>query len=384
MAGSSVQTKVLNQIKYLNKAGADCRGAFFSTEVKAITPLNENVDLIPVENCKWKYFHIIGQRRLLDKAIFNFLKSKAFQTDIFYLRYPGASKGLYQIAKKFGSKIVSEHQSNEVAEIKSFKNQHPFGLKISKLISWYLYYYLPILNENKWGILFAQKINSIVTITNELANYQRFKGCQNVIVSANGIGVKDYDTRSINKFNGTLKLLFLKGTSSNAGWNGISRLIDSIDKFEGISNEIKVIICGHLIEGEIPQRNYIEHKGYLKKEELNQLFDQVHIGVSTLALYKKDLQEAAVLKTREYTARGLPFIYAYSDPDLDEDSKEFALKFPNDSSFIDIQKVIDFAHKTLEDNAIPQKMRKYAEQHLDFEIKMNELYLELKKLVVAN
>ena len=345
--------------------------------------MNENVDLIPVENCKWKYFHIIGQRRLLDKAIFNFLKSKSNQTDVFYLRYPGASKGLYQIAKKFGSKIVSEHQSNEVAEIKSFKNQHPFGLKISKLISWYLYYHLPILNENRWGNLFAKKINSIVTITNELADYQRLKGCNNVIVSANGIGVSDYQLRSANNLIKPLKLLFLKGTSSSAEWNGINRLIDSIDKLEGIKNEIKVIICGHFIEGEIPIRSYIEHKGYLKKEELNKLFDLVDIGVSTLALYKKNLQEAAVLKTREYTARGLPFIYAYTDPDLDESSKEFSLEFPNNENVIDIQKVIDFAHQTCLDKALPQKMRMYAEEHMDYEIKMKDLYSELKKLDVV-
>ena len=56
LKGSSVHTKVLNQIKYLNKAGTECRGAFFSTEVNEITYLNEYADLIPVEKCLWKYF----------------------------------------------------------------------------------------------------------------------------------------------------------------------------------------------------------------------------------------------------------------------------------------------------------------------------------------
>jgi hypothetical protein len=128
LRGSSVQTKVLNQIKYLNVAGADCRGAFFSTEVKEITPLNEQVDLIPVAKCNWKYFAKVGQRRLLDKTMFDFIEANNNNTDIFYLRYPGASKGLYTIAKQFGSKRVSEHQSKEIDEIKSFKSQHPFGL----------------------------------------------------------------------------------------------------------------------------------------------------------------------------------------------------------------------------------------------------------------
>jgi len=378
LRGSSVQTKVLNQIKYLNVAGANCRGAFFSTEKKEITPLNEQVDLIPVEKCNWKYFAKIGQRRLLDKAMFDFVKSKDNNTDIFYLRYPGATRGLYKLAKQFGSKIVSEHQSKEIDEIKSFKSQHPFGLKPSKFLSWLLYYYLPIQHEKNWGVRFSKKVKAIVTVTNEIGKYQKLKGCKNIIVSANGIGVSDYQVKSLSNICKPLKLLFLKGTSTNAEWNGIYRLIHSIDKLEKNSSEIKLIICGHKIDGEIPQRNYIEQRGYLKNEELNHLFDEVDLGVSTLALFKKNLQEAAVLKTREYIARGLPFIYAYTDPDLNEEAKEFALEFPNDDSFIDIEKVINFANTALSDKELPNKMRKYAEDNLDYEVKMKKVFDILK------
>lgn len=378
LKGSSVQTKVLNQIKYLNKAGAECKGAFFSTEVKEVTLLNEFVEFIPVEKCAWKYFRKIGQRKNLDKKLREFIKDNFNTTDIFYLRYPGASKDLYQIAKLYGSKIVSEHQSKEIEEIKSFKNQFPFGFKPSKLFSWYLYYWKPIYDERKWGILFARRIKSIVTITDEIASYQKKKKCEDVIVSSNGISVKNYQLRNIIPFSEPMKILFLKGTASLSEWNGFKRLIAAID--DGYADKIRLIICGHVIEGEIPERSYIEHKGYLGKEQLNLLFDEIHIGVSTLELYRKDLQEAAVLKTREYTARGLPFIYAYTDPDFNDSAKEFALQFPNDDSPIDIQEVIDFAQRVLSDPEHPQKMRAYAEQYLDYEVKMRRLAEELGKL----
>lgn len=378
LKGSSVQTKVLNQIKYLNKAGAECRGAFFSTEVMEITPLNEQVDLIPVEKCEWKYFRKIGQRRNVDKRLEEFISSRFSETDVFYIRYAGASKKLYQISRQYGSKIVSEHQSKEIDEIRSFENQHPFGVRPSKLLSRYLYYWKPIYDERKWGILFAKKIKAIVTVTNEIALYQQTKGSKNVLVCSNGIGVNDYKLRKIALFSEPLNILFLKGTSSISEWNGFERLISSIDR--NPSNKIKLIVCGHLIEGEIPERDYIEHKGYLNKGQLDALFNEVHIGVSTLALYKKDLQEAAVLKTREYIARGLPFIYAYTDPDLNEETNSFALQFPNDDSPIDMQQVVDFAKKVLSDPEHPQKMRKYAEKYLDYEVKMKRLLEGIKRM----
>ena len=45
-----------------------------------------------------------------------------------------------------------------------------------------------------------------------------------------------------------------------------------------------------------------------------------------------------------------------------------------------MEKVIEFAKKALEDKELPQKMRKYAEEHMDYEVKMKKLYHELQKL----
>jgi hypothetical protein len=75
------------------------------------------------------------------------------------------------------------------------------------------------------------------------------------------------------------------------------------------------------------------------------------------------------------------FIYAYSDPDLNDEAKEFSLQFPNDDSLIDMEQVLEFAKRTLSDPLLTQKMRKYAEEHLDYEVKMKKLHqflLELK------
>lgn len=380
LKGSSVQTKVVNQIKFLNKAGANCEGVFFTTEVSEIIPLNEFINLIPVKKCKWKYFRSIGQKLILDKAIHDYIQRDYLTLDLVYIRFPGSSFLLYKISKKFGKKIISEHQSKEIEEIKSLAKDNIFGIKPSKFLSWFQYNFVPIFNEILFGRLFVKNIAGVVTVTKEIGDYQKKKGAKVVIVIPNGINVKNYNIKKINSFSFPLKIIFLKGTSNNAPWNGIDRLINSIDDLENSHEKIKLIICGHLIKGEIPERGYIEIVGYKNKLEIDQLLQEVHIGVSTLSLFKKELKEASTLKTREYIARGLPFFYAYTDPDLNEESKEFALEFPNDDSLIDMEKVIEFAKKALEDKDLPQKMRKYAEEHLDYEVKMKQLYIKLENL----
>jgi hypothetical protein len=370
--GSSVQTKVLNQIKYLNLAGAECRGAFFSTEVQQITPLNEQVDLIPVKKCDWKYFRLIGQRRLLDKTMFDFIKSKQSQTDIFYLRYPGASIGLFKIAKYFGGKIISEHQSKEIEEIKSFNQQYPLGLRPSKFISWYLYYYLPIYNENKWGKLFVRKIKATVSVTNEIANYQFKKGSKNALVNENGIEVDQFKIRSFPEVKkNKIIILFLKGSSSDIAWSGIDRLIDGINEFNKVKTNCCELILAGMKESKYENISFIKQIGYVKESELDELFSSVHIGSNHLAMHRINLKESSNLKIREYYSRGLPFIYASYEKDIESNS--FSLQFRNDDSPIDIQKVIDFTQKVLSDAEHPLKMRKYAEEHLDYSVKMKRL-----------
>ncbi len=377
--GSSVQTKVVAQIEYLNKAGANCKGVFFSTEVKQKTDWSKEVIFVPVKKCKWKYFRQIGQKSNLLKAISSYVKEEYKNTNYFYLRYNGGSFRLYLLSKSFGEKIISEHQSKEVEEIESFAHLHPFGIKPTKFLSWLQYYFLPLYNEKIWGNMFIRNVKSIVSVTYEISKYQKEKGAKNNIVLANGIKVEDYKLRNAPLFDYPVKLLFLKGTSTDAPWNGLNRIIESIKNYEN-NHMVELLICGHYIEGEIPENDFIKHLGYLEKEKITALMNDIHIGFSTMALYKQGLSEASSLKTREYIARGLPFIYAYTDPDLNKESKEFALEFSNDDSLIDIQKVIDFARSALLNKDLSNRMRKYAEEHLDYEVKMKRLYNKLQQI----
>jgi len=382
LKGSSVQTKVLNQIKYLNKAGADCRGAFFSTEVKEITTFNEFVDLIPVPKCNWKYFRKIGQRRILDMILLEYIKGRYNNTDIFYLRYPLASKGLYTIAKKFGGKIVTEHQSKEIQEISLDTQNNSFGIRPSHLLSWIQYKQLPLYLEKKYGYLIRNRIKATVSVTNEIGHFQKKAGSRKSIIVSNGIDVKSYPVRNVENISKstTFKILYLKGGSSDVPWSGLERLINSINSNQKRKNIFELIIAGKP-EEKFESYSFIKQLGYVKEPELTKLINSVHLGLNHLALYKIGLSESSNIKAREYFSRGLPFINASFDMDIEKNN--FVLQVTNDNTIINLTNIEMFIKEIYSDRSHAFKMRKYAEAYLDYEVKMKKLYSELIRINYA-
>ena len=112
------------------------------------------------------------------------------------------------------------------------------------------------------------------------------------------------------------------------------------------------------------------------------------MAVSTMGLYLKKLREAASLKTREYTARGIPFVLAYDDVDLGEvdEDKKFFLKLPNRDEGIQVQDIIGFLEginkKFAKPSELSEYMRQYAFENMDWRPKMKR-YLEFCKEIKA-
>lgn len=110
--------------------------------------------------------------------------------------------------------------------------------------------------------------------------------------------------------------------------------------------------------------------GMLKGESLNSAFDEQHVGVSSLGLYRKQLMEASDLKTREYMARGLSVIVAGNDPDFTGHTS-FRLIVPNDDSIEPIVELLFW----LTENELPEptRVRKFAEENLSLKVKAERM-----------
>jgi hypothetical protein len=84
------------------------------------------------------------------------------------------------------------------------------------------------------------------------------------------------------------------------------------------------------------------------------------------------LREACVLKVREYTARGLPFVIAYDDPDLPP-GLPWVLKITADESPVEFDALVNFAEDVSKLPSLAKEMRAFAESKLSWTVKMKGL-----------
>ena len=72
------------------------------------------------------------------------------------------------------------------------------------------------------------------------------------------------------------------------------------------------------------------------------LFDDCDIGIGSLGMHRIRMYDGYTLKLREYTARGIPYIFAYNDALIEGVNLKYYRKFSNDDSNIDVCAIVDF------------------------------------------
>lgn len=110
--------------------------------------------------------------------------------------------------------------------------------------------------------------------------------------------------------------------------------------------------------------------GEKENEELEYYYNIADIGVGTIGLYKtNELKKVNSLKTREYCAKGLPFIITDCDYMFADNNFEFCKIIKNDNSYVDMRTVIQFLeeikrnHQPME---VITQMNRFANSHLSW------------------
>ncbi len=176
----------------------------------------------------------------------------------------------------------------------------------------------------------------------------------------------------------------LIAVASVSPWHGLDRVIFGIrsflDRYQDLDFEPHLTIVGeghhseylHDLVEELKLQNNVAFVGFCYGSELNELFDQSHVAVSSLGLFRINLNLASVLKSREYTARGIPFVFSGKDMDFDR-GVNFVLEEINSHSILDINAIADwYGSLEMSENVIGE-IRRYAEDHLDYESKIGSL-----------
>ncbi len=287
--------------------------------------------------------------------------------DRIILRYPLAfGFGLKHFYKKYGHKIFTEHHTNEGAELLKIGSVPSLG----KVFSWYE-------NFRKGSILKACR--GIIGVTDEIRRHEAsfFSGLASHTMS-NGINVTSVKlARPKDPRDNQLDIIFL--AARFAPWHGLDYAIQGLKEYSGATPIVLHVVgninnISNLIEFNDRQNALIQFHGEVHGDDLDSLFDQADLGISSLGIHRVGLEEASVLKSREYFARGLPFVYAYTDSDLTGD-EPYALRVKvTELNYLNFEELVNFFTSTQQINDLGNVMRKEAVQKIDWAAKLKRLH----------
>lgn len=172
-----------------------------------------------------------------------------------------------------------------------------------------------------------------------------------------------------------------------APWHGCDLLLQGLADYYSSGGCRKITLHlaggGNLID-EITQmihilklESHVVLHGALSSDQLDELFDQCTFAVGSLGLHRRDATcRDSSLKTREYLAKGIPFIYAGSVDVFEEDPVDFCLQIPSQEAPIDFCKLIEFhdnLYQSKSEKKLIYRIRSYAENHVSMDRAMGSV-----------
>lgn len=322
-------------------------------------------------------YHKLGWKKAIYKIIENFILKNS--VDIVYIRSLCIDKGFMGLLKN-----IRKHTKYIYYEITTYpisgetRNGYITAFRNHKYISLIKGFMINSIDKF-YCIRLKYYVNYIVTYT----NYKKIFGIP-VVQIENGIDVSKISLREKKENRGSVILI---GVANVQRWHGYDRVIKGLADYYKKSGkeEVQFWIVGDgaavpCLKNLTLQNNlqeYVKFLGCKTGNVLDDLFNMSDIGVSSLGYHRIGLTQGSTLKTREYCARGIPFIYSYDEPMIDGNNI-FSLKFDSDDSSIDIQKVIEFYNISTSVPGLKEIMRKFAEQNYGWSIQMKKVFALIK------
>lgn len=305
----------------------------------------------------WKvpgYFHTMCYQDLYTSAR-KAVQSIAF--DCVYCRAAPnlpASLRLAKQAKRSGSRLIYEYPT--------------YPLRSEKSMSLLRSVYAPISVALRKRI--ENLVDGFVLIGEDAGGMYNGKPAINI---ANGI---DPDVIPLRKYKPDPDAIHILLLASMSYWHGYDRLIRSLHAYNGEPTVVLHMVGGN-DGGMLPEwkkltealqvEDRVLFHGKLYGEELSEMFDLCDVGINSLGMYRKGFSVTSELKTREYAARGLPFVCSVEDPVLQHAQETFWFRVSNDDTIPDMQQIVAFAKATRADREHPEKLRAYAQQYMSWE-----------------
>ena len=204
----------------------------------------------------------------------------------------------------------------------------------------------------------------------------------NTVTIQNGIDCDEIKCRVPSNSTDTINLLMV---ASFAPSHGCERLIRGIADYHN-NGEIQKIHFYVVGDGSEIARykdlaiklkigDHISFCGYKKGKELEEYYNLADIGVDGLASYIQGISISSSLKSKEYAVRGLPIILGCKSDSFTEEKDDFVIEFPNDSSNIDMKKIVSFYKRiySIDKQKVADRISESARERCDINNAMNPI-----------
>lgn len=301
-------------------------------------------------------YNFIPSRFIYLLKLDKYLKYNSF--DICYIRYPYID---ILLLKVLGT--LKDTNTKIFMEIASYPIIYP-EVSIKNLFKYPLYIF------DRLGLKKIHKyVYKIVSIGSPIS---RLFGVD-VINISNGSDIELVQAHTKPFDKSKIRILCL---ASMYFYQGFDRLLNGLSNYYHESQEIEILIE---FVGDGPELvkyknlamklnldKYVNFHGELNSDEIDNLSNKIDLGCSILALHRSNLNYASPLKSKEYLARGIPFIYSYNEINFPEDFP-FALKIEPSEKPVDFEQVLIF-FKSLNtyENNVYKEMRDFTNKHFNW------------------
>ena len=279
-----------------------------------------------------------------------------YNPDLVYYRNTAYSSTIHEVNKRFVT--VCEINTLELAE---YRLQRFNNIK-------YFFRYLHHILLHRFAF---NGVNGVIGVTNEITDQIKSTGyTSSTAVVPNSINVSDYlkPKPAAVRDSQNPKLVFI-GTPGMS-WHGVDRIIKIA---ESTLDQLEFHIIGYG-EGDFDNtpENVIFH-GVLPSNETHRVISSCHIGIGTMALFKKEMEEACPLKVRECLAYGLPMILGYEDTAYITDSNsrkatypDYILRISNQEEITtgDITEIVNFCYRNMGRQLTKEDVSPFIDVHL--------------------
>jgi len=362
---SGVLKKARYQVDALNDLGMKSELVIITQEVR------KQEESGPV---RYVYFEKLAKKSLMSRlwrakkirTIISDIITTMDKSDILYYRAFGSLMLSYIPITFFRPfrrcRIISEHNSIEFRELLL---EGSYGSVIRNLVL---------------GNFIIGQSDGIVGVTEEITSYWKrrlfYRAIPHVTIP-NGFFVTSVPVRKLPSYTPQeLHVLFVGNVSR---WHGLDRFIQGVAAYHGpVHVNLHIVGDGDELENmktlthTLAVTRSVHFHGFLGGPDLDKVFDRYHIAMGSLGIHRNGLKQASALKVREYCSRGIPFMISNDDPDFPA-TFPYSLPLPPDDTPISMDTVIGFYHAVYAHQSHPGEMREFAEEHLDWSVKMKNI-----------